>query len=58
MLARCREELVCDLAETYHLFDPFALPEDLFNEANGKVSEDAVYTAVFMEVPLPCCDEE
>ena len=34
-------------------FDPFALPEDLFNEANGKVTEDAVYTAVFMEVPLP-----
>ncbi len=26
MLARCREELVCDLAETYHVLDPFALP--------------------------------
>ena len=26
MLARCREELVCDLAETYHILDPFLLP--------------------------------
>lgn len=34
-------------------FDPFTLPEDLFNEPEGKVTQDITYTAMFTEKPIP-----
>ena len=38
--------------------DPFTLPDDFFQEPNGKVTGDVTYYAIFREVTIPCCEEE
>lgn len=56
MLGECREELICDLAETYHILDMWALPVSLLATLASGLREDSRVMMYFSKINyIPEC---